>query len=330
MKRTKLSALLVVILLAAVFMFGCANDSKNGVQGDGTTNVENINNIDNSKYPMEIEDGFGNIITINEKPEKVISISPSQTEVLFALGLEDKVVAVSDYCDYPAAALEKEKVGSALAINIEKVLELDPDILFLYSEVSPEAIEQLRANEIIVMMHSPETTEEIFNNILQVGKLMDVEEKAEQIVGEMKDKKESIVKKVKDADKVRVFYQVWDEPLMTAGEGSFIHELITLAGGENVAADGDGAYPQYSVEAMIEKDPEVYIAPAHTLEDFTLDTEEMNALKNTIKSRPGYDVISAVKNDRIELLEPNIVSRPGVRTIEALELIAKAIHPELF
>src|SRR5690606_2361232 len=138
----------------------------------------------------------------------------------------------------------------------------------------------------------------------------------ENIVSEMEQKRDNIINKVKDKEKVRVFYQVWDEPLMTAGPGSYINELINLAGGENIGVDGDGAYPQYSAEAMIEKDPEVYLAPAHTAENFTLSQEEMKELKNTIKSRPGYEVMSAVKNDRIELLEPNIVSRPGVRVIE--------------
>lgn len=324
MRKSKATIFLVVLMLLTTLLFGCAKEQEKNLQGDVG------NNIENSTYPMDIVDGFGNSVTINKQPERVISIAPSQTEILFALGLEDKIVGVSDFCDYPMEALEKEKIGNAFAINVEKILELNPDVVFLYNEAVPESIEQLKASGIAVMIYSPETTDEIFNTILQLGKVMGVEEKAEQIVDEMQKKRDSIVNKVKDEKKVRVFYQVWDEPLMTAGEGSFINELITLAGGENIATDGDGAYPQYSVEAMVEKDPEIYIAPAHTAENLTLNPEEMKELKNIIKSRPGYDVITAVKNDKIELLDPNIVSRPGVRIIEALELFAKAIHPEVF
>ena len=327
MKKAKISVLIAVMLLMVTFVAGCSPKTvelpKNPVDSNGE-------NVKSTAYPKEIVDSFGNTVTINEKPKKVVSVSPSQTEILFTLGLKDQIVGVSDYCDYPAEALEKEKIGSAFAVNVEKILELDPEIVFLYNEAVPEAIEQIKAAGIHVLIYSPETTEEIFNTISDLGSIMGVETKAEEIIHNMKAKKDEIVNKVKDLDKVRTFYQVWDEPLMTAGVGSFIHELITLAGGENVAVDGEGAYPQYSVEAMIEKNPQVYLAPAHTLENFTLSDKEAEELKSRIKSRPGYDTIDAVKNDRIELLEPNIVSRPGVRIIEALELIAKALHPEAF
>src|SRR5690606_8698181 len=120
-------------------------------------------------------------------------------------------------------------------------------------------VEQMKANGITIIGHSPETTNEIFSTIVQLGEVMGVKGEAENIVSEMEQKRDNIINKVKDKEKVRVFYQVWDEPLMTAGPGSYINELINLAGGENIGVDGDGAYPQYSAEAMIEKDPEVYL-----------------------------------------------------------------------
>lgn len=322
MKKSKIAIFLVVLMLMTTFLIGCAKDK--GMQGDVSTDIED------STYPMEVKDGFGYDVTIEKQPQKIVSLSPSQTEILFALGLDDQIVGVSDYCDYPSEALSKEKVGNAFAINVEKIIELEPDVVLLYSESQPEAIEQLKANGITIMIYSPETTDEIFDTITQLGKITGTVDKADQLVSKLIEKRDIIVSKVKGAEKVKVFYQVWDEPLMTAGVGSYIDELITLAGGVNIAADGEGAYPQYSAEAMIEKDPEVYLAPAHTAESYQLTSEQEQELKNIIKSRPGYEVMSAVKNDRVELLEPNIVSRPGVRIIEALELIAKAIHPDKF
>src|SRR5690606_23796864 len=115
-------------------------------------------------------------------------------------------------------------------INVEKILELDPDIVFIYSEGQPEAVEQMKANGITIIGHSPETTNEIFSTIVQLGEVMGVKGEAENIVSEMEQKRDNIINKVKDKEKVRVFYQVWDEPLMTAGPGSYINELINLAG----------------------------------------------------------------------------------------------------
>lgn len=324
MNKLRGTVFLIVLALLSMLLIGCTSEVEKDIQNNVDENIEEGN------YKVQVTDDIGNSITITEKPEKVISIAPSITEILFSIGAEDKVVGVSDYCDYPTEALEKEKVGDALAINIEKILELDPDVVFLYSESSTEAIDQIQDNGIHTIVYESETIDDIFSNILEIGRIMDVEENADEVVSEMKQKRDYIINKVKDTENVRVFYQIWDEPLMTAGQGSFIHELINLAGGENIAADVEDAYPQYSAESMIEKDPEVYIAPAHTAESEYLNSEEIEELRNNIKSRPGYDAMTAIKNDRIELLDPNIVSRPGVRIIEALELFAKAIHPEIF
>lgn len=332
MRRTRLTTLLLVLLMITSFLFGCANNTGQNPQQDGgpIAGEDLVDVGEDVTYPINITDGLGNSITIDKEPERLVSIDPSQTEILFALGLDEKIVGVSNFCDYPVEALEKEKVGDAFAVNVEKIIELDPDIVFIYGAGQPDAVEQMKANDITIISNESETIDEIFNSILQTGKIANVEEKADQLVKDMKEEKNNIINRVKDADKVRVFYEVWDQPLMTAGQGSFIDELITLAGGENVAADGQGAYPEYSVENMLEKDPEVYIVPDHAVDDGDLTGGEVGDLKEAIKARPGYHVISAVKNNRIELLEPNIVSRPGIRIIEALELFARAIHPEAF
>lgn len=331
MRRSKLTIVLLSLLIVASLVFGCTSSPGDGGQALDQENLNNINSIEESTiYPLNITDGLGNSVTIEKEPESLVSIDPSQTEVLFALGLGDRLVGVSNFCDYPEEALEKEKVGDAFAINVEKILELNPDLVFIYGGGQAEAVEQLRASGISIVSNIPETTDEIFATILQTGRLMNVENKAEQVVNELKERKDKIVNQVKDREKVRVFYELWDEPLMTAGEGSFIDELINLAGGENIGADGQGAYPEYSLEAMIEKDPQVYILPAHMEDKQDLNDQDLEELKNTVKSRPAYETISAVKNDRIEMLEPNIVSRPGIRIIEALELFARAIHPEVF
>lgn len=268
----------------------------------------------------------------SSEPEslKIISLSPSQTETLFALGLEDAIIGVSDYCDYPEEAMQKENLGSSWTINLERVIELVPDIVFVYGESHAEALDQIKASGIEVVNLEPETVESVFESILLTGELTGKTDKANEIVEEMRKEKQSILEKVSNQTPIPVFYQVWDEPLQTAGPDSFIHELITLAGGDNIAKDAEGSYPMYSVEALIEKNPEIYFMPPH-VSDFESMTEEMaESIRDEVRNRPGFDQITAIKENRIELLEPNIASRPGVRIIQGLRAFAEAMHPEVF
>ncbi|KAB3529153.1 ABC transporter substrate-binding protein [Alkaliphilus serpentinus] len=329
--KKRILSLMIILALVVASIIGCTNNPAEGSHKEPAPEGSQQQPEElESAYPMTIIDGLGNEVTIEKRPERIISIAPSQTEILYALGLGDLLVAVSDYCDYPEEALAKEKVGSAWTTNVEKILELTPDIVFVYGEGQAEAMEQLKAAGITVVKYMPESVDQILNAILAVGEIMDEEEKANALVESMKEKRDEIVAKVKNQPKKKVFYQVWDEPLMTAGPGSFIDELITLAGGENIAANTDGHWPEYSVEALVEADPVVYLAPAHTMESNQLTKEEEDAMKEAIASKPGFEGVSAVVNNRIELLEPNILSRPGARIMEALEIVAKAIHPEVF
>lgn len=320
MKINRIGLIILAIMLSMTLLIGCSSKVE-----DSTTTQQPQETV----YPMEIVDGLGNTVTINKKPERIISIAPSQTEILFALGLEDKIVAVSDYCDYPAEALEKEKVGSSWTTNTEKIIELTPDIVFVFGEGQAEANEQIAAAGITIVKFEPESIEEVLASITTIGKITGTDAKAEEIIADMTAKRDKLIEMVKGQPIKKVFYQVWDEPLMTAGVGSFIDELIRLAGGVNIAADAEGAWPMFSAEALVEKDPEVFILPAHIGGNMGLSTTEVEELIAGVKARAGYEAITAVKNDRVVAVEPNIVSRPGVRIIEALELFVKAIHPDL-
>lgn len=306
---------------------GCAAQQEEITEGEIP---EEVLDETEKRYPLEITDGLGYDIIIEAKPERIISISPSQTEILYALGLGDRLVGVSDYCDYPEEALTKEKVGSSWTVNVERIIELMPDVVFTFGDSQPEAMQQIAAAGITVVRYVPESIDEIFETMRSTGEITDTVAEAESVIAEMAEKRDAIINAVAGRETIRVFYQMWDEPLMTAGPSSFIDELIVLAGGENIAGDAQGAYPQYSVEVMVEKDPEVFLAPAHMGDETDLTEEQEQELIKEIKSRPGYSEITAIKEDRVEVLEPNVVSRPGARIIEAFEVIAKAVHPDLF
>ena len=276
-----------------------------------------------SSFPVEIEDSFGNKVTIEEEPTKIVSLAPNNTEVLFALGLGDKVIGVTSYCDYPEEAKTKEIVGDFSGNNLEKIVELDPDLVLIYGGGNEDDNKILEDAGIKVLGFMPETIEAVMKDIETVGKATGKAKEASELIETMNTKKEEILDKVKGQERVKVFYEIWHDPLMAAGKGSYIDELITLSGGENIAEDAEGAYPQYDLEQLIERNPEVYLTSSDT-EDKTIEF---------IKSRPGYENISAITNDRIYIFEgneSNIMSRPGPRIIEALELVAKSIYPELF
>lgn len=322
MKKIKNITLYLLLILLVVSLIGCGPKDKveEGLQ------VEDIEEVV-SDYPMEIEDGFGNKETIEEEPMKIVSLAPHNTEILFALGLGDKVIGVTTYCDYPEEATTKEIIGGFKEFNLEKIVELEPDLVLAYGPGDEEENKVLRQAGIKVLGFMPETIEEVIADMKTIGKITGSLDEAEKITGDMIAKRDEILDKVKGQDKVRVFYEIWHDPLQAAGKGSFMDELLRMIGVDNIAVDEDElefqAYPIFDLEQLIERDPQVYLTSAD-LPDKTIDS---------IKQRPGYDEITAIKNDRVYLFEgneANIVSRPGPRIVEALELVAKTIHPELF
>lgn len=314
-KNKKILMLILVLALTLVAFTGCGNSNK---VEDSNEKVETKD--EKSVYPLEIEDQFKNKVTIKKKPERIVSLAPSHTEILFSLGLGDKIVGVTSFCDYPEEAKEKDKIGDYEGINIEKVIELEPDLVVQYGKGDEGINNKIKEAGIPIVSFEPESIDEVIDTINKIGKITGKEEEAKNITEDMKSKKDAIVDKVKDADTVKVFYEVWHDPLTAAGPGSFMDELINLAGGENIAKDAEGEYPNFDQEQLIERNPDIYLAAKDT-EDKTVES---------IKTRPGYEAINAIRNDKVYLLEPNIVSRPGPRIVEALELVAKTLHPDLF
>lgn len=325
--KKNIQKLIVLLLLLTLVFVGCstyvADSNENNMEND------NIELNGDSSYPREIVDGYGNKIVIEEKPERLITTIPSQTDILFALGTEDNIVAISDYCDDYGHALER--IGGYKNLNIEKIIDLEPDIVFVYGEGDEDAIRQIESVGITTVKYELESINQVMETITSIGQILDKERKAEEIVNELLLKKEEVLEKIKDVETKKVFYEVWHEPLMAAGPDSFIDELITLAKGENIAYDAEDGYAIFSVEALVDRNPEVYLVPANHVQDFDIMTKEIvDEIVEEIKNRPGYSEIDAIKNNRIEILEPNIVSRPGIKIMDAFEMIARAIHPEVF
>lgn len=313
-------SMLFALMLILVGLVACSNDSGNGGEiVEPPVQEEENKNVETTHY-ISIEDGFGNIVKLEKSPERIISLAPSNTEILYALGLGEKIVGVSAYCDYPEEALEVEKIGDFMGINFEKIMELEPDLIVSYGLPEDDAMRIYNDAGIPVVSFMPESIDEVIVAIKQIAIATDTVEAGNDLVKNMEEHRDEIVAKVQDAEPVKVFYEIWHDPLMAAGTGSFIDGLINLANGINVASDAEGEYPNYDVEQLIENDPEVYLtamdAPDKTVE--------------SISARPGYENITAVKNGNVYILDGNILSRPGPRIIEGLEIIARALHPEAF
>lgn len=325
MKNFRKIGIYILLALLVVSLSACGPKDEETQEPNTDLVVDEVDEVDDetSDFPVVIEDNFGNKVTFEEEPTKLVSLDPSNTETLFALGLGDKVLGVSSNCNYPEEATTKEIVGDYEGTNLERIVELDPDIVFVYGAGNEDDNKILMDAGIKVLGFLPESIDEVVNSIKVIGKATGKLKEADEIVNSMMSKRDEIIDIVKDQEEVTVFYEIWHDPLMGAGKGSFMDELITLSGGKNIADDADGAYPQYDLEQLIERDTDVYMA-SQAMDDITVES---------IKSRPGYDVITAVKNDRVHLFvgsDADTVSRPGPRIVEALEIVAKAIHPEAF
>ncbi len=302
--------LIMVLMLSTGVLLAC---SSSGVKEEKSTTIE-------------ITDMIGRTVTLDGVPEKIISLAPSNTEILFSLGLGDKIVGVTEFCDYPEAAKEKPKVAGFADADIEKILAAEPDVIFISSTMHvDEILPSLENYGMTVVVIDPRALDEVLDSYTIIGKVTGTSQRAEQIVKSMSERIKNITDKTMTmtaAERPRVFYVMWHEPLMTVGGDTRIHELIEKAGGANMFGDTVG-YPTIDLETLVEADPQVIIAGTGMGEGaaapFTFAKTE-SRLKDS----------EARKNNRIYEINTDLVGRPTERMIDGLEQMARMIHPELF
>lgn len=274
-----------------------------------------------SIFPVTVVDSAGRSVTLDAAPQRVITLAPSVTELLGGLALHERIVGTDNFSDWPESVLDLPKLGGIVDPDYEAMVALDPDLV-LVAGGSDGHVAKLTELGIPAVVLTGDTFEHIFANLSVLGQLFDHQAETEAALAAMQARIDAVTAKVASlpaAQRPRVFYEVWDEPLMTVGPTAHIHMLIEMAGGQNIFADADTGWPSVSVEAVFERDPEVFITPY-------ADT----AAKVRAGERPGWDGISAVRNGRVHLVDDDLVSRPGPRLVGGLEEMAAAIHPELF
>jgi iron complex transport system substrate-binding protein len=277
-------------------------------------------------FPLTITDSRGVAITVEAPPNRVVSLSPSLTEILFAVDAGKAVNGVTTYCNYPEEALGIDQIGgfSAKTISIEKIVSLEPDLVFADNSRHGSVIESLENYGIAVISTNATSIEDCYHIIEMVGAATGNRDSALSLISDMMTriaKVTEITNKIPREKRPRVFWEVFDEPLMTAGPSTFIGQLIDLAGGSNIFSDVAESWPQISHEVLLARDPEVLMSSDSHGDKFTADQ---------IETRTGWQSLSAVRNGMIYLFDGDMVSRPGPRMVDSLEAIAAALYPDLF
>ena len=268
-------------------------------------------------YPMYVKDEWGHSIKLKKAPERIISCMPSITEMLFDLDLGDRIVGVTENCNYPEEAKKIEKVGR-VKMNLEKVISLKPDLIVMLGSAQEGDIKKLRKFGLPVFVIDPEDVEGIMYSYTKLGIATNRPHAAYQITQRMERSLNWTKARIKNEGREKkptVFIEIIHKPLMTASKDTFIHEVIESAGGENIAYWVKGKYPEYSIEKLIKKDPDVIIIPRQNIKN-----------ENVIYNDSRWQKLTAVKNKRVLFIDADIVSRPTARVADAVDEIAEFIY----
>ncbi len=314
-----LRCLLVLAIALALLAVGCMQEVAEEEDEPAPKETEPTQEV---QYPIEITDDAGREVTIEQAPEKIISFAPSNTEILFSIGAGDLVVAVDDFTSWPESEVaELPRVGGPENPNYEKITSLEPDVVFSIGGTD-EFADQLDELGITTVILQPDNFSEMYENIKRIGRIVDMVDAAEQVVENMRLEVEEIkatVEHLDEEEKPEVFFEVWPDPLMTAGPGTFIDQVITKAGGVNIAGDAEQQWPTFSIEVLVERDPDVLLLQ---FQETYADLEASDT--------PAWSEISAVQQDRFYLIDPDIITHPSPRLIEGLQTVAEYLHPDLF
>ena len=277
-------------------------------------------------FPFTVTDQTGREVRIEKIPERIVSLAPGNTEIVYALGLEEKLVGVTKFCNYPEAAKDKPKIGGFSTVDIERVVGSQPDLILAADIHKEEVIPQLEGLGLTVIALAPKTVDEVLDAIALVGESAGEQEKASQLIARLGNRVKAITDKTESLtqdEKPRVFYVIWHDPLMTIGSETRIHQLIESAGGTNITQGLSEEYPTMNLEAVIVANPQIIIAGSGMGEGASLPYE----FALTEERLSGVD---ALVNSRVYEIDTDLVGRTGPRIVDGLEQLAIMIHPELF
>lgn len=322
-KKLFVAALLMVLALM-LLPSGCTPGPANPPVSQGASPAPPLNIPPQDSFPVVVTDMLGRQIRLERAPEKLVSLAPSNTEILFAIGMGDKVVGVTQYCDYPEEAKNKSKIGGYSTADIEKVVSLSPDLILTTRIHEKEVVPALERVGLKTFGLNPRTVDAVLDSVTLVGTVTGQVSAGDRLVKELKTRISAVTSKtdgIPPEKRPKVLYVNWSDPIKTAGRDTFADDLIRKAGGVNVAADLSG-YSTVSLESIVARNPQVIIISG-------MGTERKNTY-NAIMSDARLSGIEARLKGRVYEIESATIERPGPRLVLALEQVAKFLHPEMF
>jgi iron complex transport system substrate-binding protein len=312
------TAIIIVSVVSAAFIYNNYNAATN------QTTQKNISVIDDEGYTT-------NLTSI---PQRIISLAPSNTQIAFAVGVGNRVVGVTDYDHYPYnftawfAAGNMTSVGGFSTPNKETIASLNPDLILATPVNDPDVV-TLRNLGYNVLVLNPNDVNGIFKDISMVGKAVGADQNATTLVNSLTSQINAIEAKIAAANlpKPKVYYEVWTPPLMSAGSTSFINDVISKAGGQNIFENETQQYPTISSETIVQKNPDVIMLPTNMAQT---DEAPFYGSVDTVKARPGWSSISAIQSNRVVVVNGDLFAEAGPRVAEQIEAAAKAFYPDLF
>lgn len=326
MKYCKKLSLILSVMLVSMSLMACAKttemktDTVESVKQMETTaeTTEQTGALEKSvTYPVTVKDSEGSEIMIETEPEKVISLAPNITEMIFVLGSGDKLVGRTDYCDYPKEALEITSIGTLQEPDIEKIVSLEPDLVIASTHFSEESEKQLSDLGIkVLVLYEEHEIDGVYTMLETLGTVINAQEKSLKAVNDMKAVMDETKEVVSGLEAPSVYYVVGfgEYGDYTAGGDTFISQLITLAGGENIAKEVQGW--SYSLESLVAADPDIILID--------------NTMKDAFIRADHYKDLSAVKNGMVFGIDKSILERQGVRNAEGVRTIAEIFHADAF
>jgi len=272
-----------------------------------------------------IKDDMGFNFILSSPPQRIISLAPNITEILFALDLDERVVGVTRYCDFPEEAINKEKIGGMIDPNIEKIKSLNPDLVVAFRGNSLRILKRLREiNVPVFVLEMGTNIESVFQIIEKIGAVTSKKDTSERLIKSLKERYVNITTVLQDVHyKPKVFISLHGKGLWTCGKESFLNDLISKAKGINIAGEIKRRWILYNREELIHANPEIIII-------LSKSQKEYNQTRRWIKKESYLESTRSVANDKIYFLDQNITTRPGPRIIDALECLARILHPHCF
>ena len=275
--------------------------------------------IDQSSFSLL--DSHGNQLIIHKPLKKIISLSPAFTEILFAIDADSALVGRDDFSNFPSDALSVPIVGDAFTVNLETIVELEPDLVYLSFDSYKPAIENLGIP--VLFIEPPKTIVRVLDSIELAGDIFDKQGNAQQVIAEIEKELGFLDSRLKQVSSAPSIYFELDPGLWTAGPSTFIGDILSRLKTTNIVQNSDGEFPQFSSEMIIERNPDIIIL-AHSTD------RHLSEIAAAISMRPGWNNISAVTNNRIYTVDADLINRPGPRIKNGIREIAKLIYPNMY